>query len=52
MFYNFTSFITVSMGLAVSLAIAGEVWLLPQWGISEHKTVNTPQKLMQDRMFN
>ena len=28
------------------------VWRLAQWRISEHKTVNTPQKLMRGRMFN
>jgi hypothetical protein len=28
------------------------VWRLAQWRISEHKTVNIPQKLMRDRMFN
>jgi len=27
-------------------------WRLAQWRISEHKTVNTPQKLMRGRMFN
>src|SRR5690606_39173367 len=26
-------------------------WRLAQWRISEHKTVNTPQKLMRGRMF-
>ena len=28
------------------------VWRLAQWRILEHKTVNTPQKLMRGRMFN
>ena len=27
-------------------------WRLAQWRNSEHKTVNTPQKLMRGRMFN
>src|SRR5690606_31298131 len=31
---------------------ATSVWRLAQWRISEHKTVNTPQKLMRGRMFN
>jgi len=32
----------------------GEVtfWRLAQWRISEHITVNTPQKLMRGRMLN
>jgi hypothetical protein len=48
-----------------SLPLAGEIiavsefvewlptfWRLAQWRISEHKTVNTPQKLMRGRKFN
>jgi len=31
---------------------ASTVWRLAQWRISEHKTVNTPQKLMRGRIFN
>src|SRR5690606_23998827 len=31
---------------------ASTFWRLAQWRISEHKTVNTAQKLMRGRMFN
>ncbi|MEB2782937.1 hypothetical protein U3A58_21340, partial [Algoriphagus sp. C2-6-M1] len=27
-------------------------WRLAQWRISEHKTVNTPKRLMRGKMFN
>jgi hypothetical protein len=33
------------------LALLPTFWRLAQWRISEHKTVNTPQKLMRGRMF-
>ncbi len=35
-----------------AVALPLTVWRLAQWRISEHKTVNTPQKLMRGRMFN
>jgi hypothetical protein len=36
------------VGLKYQLTVRG----LAQWQISEHKTVNTPQKMMRGRMFN
>ena len=34
------------------LHLAVTFWRLAQWRISEQKTVNTPQMLMRDGMFN
>ena len=36
----------------VRLGLQVTFWRLAQWRISEHKTVNTPQKLMRGRIFN
>ena len=38
--------------VVVVLPLPLTFWRLAQWRISEHKTVNTPQKLMRGRMFN
>ena len=38
--------------LSVVLRLHLTFWRLAQWRNSEHKTVNTPQKLMRGRMFN
>jgi hypothetical protein len=35
-----------------SILLSISFWRLAQWRISEHKTFNTPQKLMRGRMFN
>ena len=42
----------VSVCSSVFLHLLPTFWRLAQWRISEHKTVNTPQKLMRGRMFN
>jgi hypothetical protein len=39
-------------GCTVSSRLGITVWRLAQWRISEHETVNTPQKLVRGRMFN
>jgi len=46
------SFIGLSFFVRCSAKLPPTVWRLAQWRISEHKTVNTPQKLMRGRMFN
>jgi len=46
-------FITiVSVWSSVFLHLLPTFWRLAQWRISEHQTVNTPQKLIRGRMFN
>ena len=45
-----TSFLSVSGEWSVKLPIT--FLRLAQWRISEHKTVNTPQKLMRGRKLN
>src|SRR5690554_3706178 len=52
-FYELSNFFyTHFRCLNVVLQCPVTFWRLAQWRISEHKTVNTPQKLMRGRMFN